>query len=106
MTREKRKFTPEDRLSIIQEASREGTMQTCRTHNLSPSLLQRWRLKYLANGKDGLKPAYHRVDPALQALEEENSQLKKLLGKMALEIEVKSELLKKTSIQPIRKKKS
>jgi hypothetical protein len=48
---------------------------------------------------EGLKPAYHRVDPEVRALEEENERLKRIIAKQALEIEVKSELLKKTPIQ-------
>jgi len=35
------------------------------------------------------------VDPEKQALEEENEMLKKIIARQALEIEVKSELLKK-----------
>jgi hypothetical protein len=54
----------------------------------------------LSKGVEGLKPAYHRIDPEVGALEEENERLKRIIAKQALEIEVKSELLKKTSIQP------
>ena len=76
MKRERRTFSPEDRLSILQEASREGQTQTCRKYNLSPSLFFRWKKKYLTKGMDGLKPAYKRVDPVLRDLEEENERLK------------------------------
>jgi len=41
MKNTRRKFTPEDRLSILQEAQREGHSVTCRKYNLSPSLLTR-----------------------------------------------------------------
>jgi len=63
-------------------------------------LFAKWRSKYLARGVEGLKPAYPRVDPAVRALEEENERLKRIIARQALEIEVKSELLKKTPIQP------
>jgi len=43
------------------------------------------------------------VDPELQALEEENERLKKIVAKQALQIEVQCELLKKTPIQIKRK---
>lgn len=85
MKRERRSFSPEDRLAIVQEGQREGTTATCR--------------KYLAKGVEGLKPAYPRVDPQVRALEEENERLKRIIARQALEIEVKSELLKKTPIQ-------
>ena len=58
----------------------------------------RWKKKYLSKGMEGLKPAYHRVDPEVRALEEENERLKRIIARQALEIEVKSELLKKTPI--------
>ena len=62
---------------------------------LSPSLLRKWRLKYLSKGKEGLKDSYTRVDPQLRVLEEENERLKRIVAKQALELETKSELLKK-----------
>ena len=100
MPRTRRSFTPEQRLSLIQEAEREGYMETCRKYNLSPTLLSRWKQKYQAKGAEGLKPGYRRVDPEVRALEEENERLKRIIAKQALELEVKTEMLKKTPIQP------
>jgi putative transposase len=100
MTKTRRSFTPEERLSLIREAEREGFTETCRKYNLSPTLLSRWKQKYLTKGSEGLKPTYRKVDPELRALEEENERLKKIIARQALELEVKSELLKKTPIQP------
>lgn len=97
--RTNRKFSPEERLSILQEAEREGYTETCRKYNLSPSLLSKWKQRYLNQGAEGLKPAYRRIDPAVRELEDENARLKRIIAKQALEIEVKSELLKKTPIQ-------
>lgn len=100
MKKERRSFSPEDRLAIVQEGQREGTTSVCRKYNLAPSLYARWKSKYLSKGVEGLKPAYHRIDPEIRALEEENERLKRIIAKQALEIEVKSELLKKSPIQP------
>ena len=47
MKKERRSFSPEDRLAIVQEGQREGTTATCRKYNLSPSLFAKWRSKYL-----------------------------------------------------------
>lgn len=99
MARTKRVFTPEDRLSLLHEAEREGFSETCRKHNLSPGLMAVWRKKYLAKGAEGLKPSYRRVDPQLRALEDENERLKRIVARMAMELEVKTEMLKKTPIQ-------
>jgi transposase-like protein len=99
MSRSKRVFTPEERLSLLQEAEREGASVTSRKHNLSPNLLSTWKKKYLAKGAEGLKPAYKRIDPEVRALEEENDRLKRIVARMAMELEVKTEMLKKTPIQ-------
>jgi putative transposase len=105
MSKQKRKFTPEERLSILQECEREGQSVTIRKYNIAPSLLQRWKNKYLSKGISGLKPAYHRVDPEKRALEEENERLKRIISKQALEIEFKTELLKHAAIDPLKKKR-
>lgn len=93
--KKRRQFTPEEKYSILQEAEREGTTETCRKYNLAHSVLSYWRKKYLSNGKEGLKAGYKKIDPQVRNLEEENIRLKKIIAKQALEIEVKDELLKK-----------
>ena len=99
MSKVNRKFRPEDRLSILQEAERDGAVETSRKYNLSPSLLSKWKQRYQSKGVAGLKPQYQRLDPQVRALEEENERLKRIIARQALELEVKGELLKKTPIQ-------
>lgn len=96
MTKTRRQFTPEEKYSILQEVEREGLMEACRRHSLSTSVVRQWRDNYLSQGKEGLKPAYRQVDPQLRQLEEENERLKRIIAKQALEIEFKTELIKKT----------
>lgn len=99
--KQKRKFTAEDRLSILREAEREGRSETIRKYQLAPSLFDRWRRKYLTGGIAGLQGVAKRVDDRkVRELEEENERLKRIVAKQALELEVKSELLKKTPIGP------
>ncbi|MBL7820720.1 MAG: hypothetical protein JNL65_08890 [Saprospiraceae bacterium] len=52
--------------------------------------------KYLAKGKEGLKSEYRRIVPQVRLLEEENAKLKRIIGNQALELEFKTELLKKS----------
>ena len=92
----RRKFTPEEKYSILQEAEREGTTEVARKYNLAHSVLSYWKKKYLSKGKDGLKASYKRIDPQVRALEEENARLKKIIANQALELEFKTELLKKS----------
>lgn len=96
MTKTRRVFTPEEKLSILQEAEREGQTEICRKYNLASSVLSYWKKKYLSKGKDGLKAAYKRVDPEVRALEDEIARLQRIIVKQAVEIEFKTELIKKT----------
>jgi putative transposase len=100
MKNTRRKFTPEERLSIVQEAQREGHDETCRKYSLSPSLLTKWKSRYLSKGLNGLKDSYKRIDPQTRELELENERLRRIIAKQALQIEVQGELLKKTPIGP------
>jgi len=101
--KKRRTFTPEDRLNILQEARKEGRMETIRKYNLSPSLFDRWRSMYETGGIDGLKNHHKRVDPVIRELEEVNERLKRIVANQALELEFKTELLKKTNVLTKRK---
>jgi len=105
MGKSRRQFTPEEKYSILQEAEREGTTETARKYNLAHSVLGYWKKKYLAKGKDGLKASYKKVDAALRALEEENARLKKIVANQALELEFKTELLKKSDAHYLKARK-
>ncbi len=105
MENKKRKFTPEEKLSLLQEAEREGAAVTCRKYNISHSLISHWKKKYLVQGLQGLKGNYKRVDPAVRTLKEENDMLKRIIAKQAIELEFKTELLQAAEINPSKKKK-
>ena len=95
MSKSRRKFSVEQKLQIIQEAEQLGITQTLRKHNLSHSLYLRWKSQFNSGGVGSLKPQYHKIDPEIKALQEENARLKKIIGNQALELEFKTELLKK-----------
>ena len=86
----------EQKLQFIQEADQLGITQTLRKYNLSHSVFLRWRQQFNSGGPSALQPQYHKVDPQVRALEEENARLKKIIGNQALELEFKTELLKKS----------
>ena len=88
-------FTPEEKVSILQEAEREGLTEICRKYNLAHSVVSYWKKKYLAKGKPGLAGDYRRVDSKVKELEAENEKLRRIISKQALEIEVKDEIIKK-----------
>ena len=98
MSRSRRQFSVEQKLAILNEADQNGVTQTLRKHNLSHSVFLRWKNQFNSGGTGSLKPQYHKVDPELRALQEENARLKKIIGNQALELEFKTELLKKTNV--------
>ena len=85
----------EQKLQIIQEAEQSGVTQTLRKHNLSHSVYLKWKRQFNQGGTKLLEPQYPKIDPELRALQEENARLKKIIGNQALELEFKTELLKK-----------
>ena len=95
MKKERRKFTPEEKYSILQESEKEGHTETCRKYNLAASVLSYWKKKYLSKGKDGLEKGYRRIDPQVREMEQQIGRLRKIIADQALEIEFKDELIKK-----------
>ena len=95
MSKQKREFSPEEKISILQEGEREGVSVTCRKYNLAHSVFNYWRKKYLSKGREGLKYTREKADPRVKELEAENERLRRVISKQALEIEVKTELIKK-----------
>lgn len=96
MSRLRRKWTEAEKLLIIQEAEQHGVAETLRRHNVAPSLFHRWRRAYNGEGMEGLKPKYRTVDPEVRQLQQENERLKRIIANQALELEFKTELLKKS----------
>jgi len=89
-----RKLTLEEKVKIVQEAEQIGFTETSLKYNVSSRQIYRWRDK-LQNGGSKALSYGSKIDPELKALKEENIQLKKLVAKLALTVEIKEELLKK-----------
>jgi transposase-like protein len=92
----RRQFTLEQKMQILREAESEGMLNTCRKFDLSQALFYRWKHQFEHKGKDGLLPQYRTIDPELRAIQQENERLKRIVADQALELAVKTELLKKT----------
>jgi transposase-like protein len=98
MAKQRRSFSVDQKLQIIQEARELGVTVILRKHNLSNSVYNRWKDQFDSGGVKGLKRHAETATPEVKALQEENDRLKKIVAKQALEIEVKTELLKKTAL--------
>ena len=93
---EKRKFTKEEKLQILKEASLQGIQATLDKHGLYPTTYSSWKKKLETMGEAGFR---HGMTPEhlkeIKRLEKENEQLKLLLAEKELEGRLKDELLKK-----------
>jgi transposase-like protein len=91
MGKQPRGFSVEQKLQIIQEADQYWITRILRKHNLCHSVFLRWKNQFNEGGAKLLQPQYHRIDPELRALQEENARLKRIIGNQALELEFKTE---------------
>ncbi len=96
----KRTWTIEEKVSILKEAKTLGVVETCRKHGIYATTYYDWKKKYEQGGEEALRPEYSRQEQRdLKKLEKENERLKKLLAEKELEVQIKTELLKKKIAQ-------
>jgi putative transposase len=96
MTMKKRRFTKEEKLKIIKEASENGVKETLEKYDVFRASYYDWKKKFEQMGEEGFN---HGMTPAQQKrireLEKENNLLKQLLVEKELENKLKGDLLKK-----------
>ncbi len=93
-----KQLTLEEKVKIVHEAEQNGFTETGLKHNISSRQIYRWRDKLQKGGSKALSYGA-KIDPELKSLKEENLQLKKLVAKLSLSVEIKEELLKKISLR-------
>ena len=96
MSAPRRKFSKEEKLSILKEASQHGVTITLEKYGVYPASYYAWKKKLHSMGEEGLdhgmtKPQLKRI----RHLEKENQMLKELVAEKELEGRLKDELLKK-----------
>lgn len=96
MSTARRKFSKEEKLSILKEASEHGVNVTLEKYGVYPASYYTWKRKFEGMGEEGLdygmtKPQLKRI----RELEKENQMLKELVAEKELESRLKGELLKK-----------
>lgn len=93
---EKRKFTKEEKLKIIKEASEQGVKLTLEKYSVFPASYYAWKKKMETMGEEGFS---HGMTPEqlkrIRELEKENKLLKEIVIQKELEGKIKDELLKK-----------
>ena len=95
MSRQRRSFSASEKFSIINEADQFGITQTLRKQNLSHSVFRRWKESFNQGGVSQLQSYSRQRNPEVDALEEQIRVLKNIVAKQQIELEFKTELLKK-----------
>jgi putative transposase len=96
MAKQRRSFSASEKLSIINEADQFGVTVTLRKHNLSPTVFRRWRESFNEGGISSLQSYARQRNPEVESLEEQIRVLKNIVAKQQIELEFKTELLKKS----------
>jgi transposase-like protein len=92
---QRRTFSLEEKLDILQQAKQHGITNILHRHNLSYSVFHRWKEKLTEKGKEEIKTLYASVNTKMKDLLEENSLLKKIIANQAMLLEMKEEELRK-----------
>lgn len=92
----KRKFTIQEKLQIIKEASEQGVKATLAMYGIYVASYYSWKYKLEQMGEEGF---HHGMTPQhlkrIRELEKENNALKQLLAEKELDNKLKGDLLKK-----------
>lgn len=96
MAKERRQWSEQQKLQVIQEVELHGLAPILRKYELSQSLFHKWKRSFDKDGTTGLAPKYHKIDPEKRRMEAEIKRLRELVGELSLELRFKEELLKKS----------
>jgi len=96
MSKTRRSFSASEKLAIINEAYQFGVTATLRKYNLSPTVFRRWKENFNEGGVASLKSYSRLRNPEVDALEEQIRVLKNIVAKQSIELEFKTEPLKKS----------
>ena len=89
-----RKFTAQQKTELVLASLRgpKTIAQLCREHDISESLLRKWREQFLAAGAERLSGKAERTEA--DELRRQVGRLERALGRKTMEVEVAGELLR------------
>jgi len=93
-TRKYRKFSAQQKTELVLASLRgpRTIAELCREHEISESLLRKWREQFLAAGAERLSGKTERTEA--DELRRRVSRLERALGRKTLEVEIAGELLR------------
>lgn len=93
----RRRYTAEQKMALVQEASQPGMTisYVARRHGISASLIFGWRRRMSEGGKEAIRADDEVVSKAeVRALQQQVRELQRVLGKKTLENEILREAVK------------
>ena len=89
-----RKFSAQQKTELVLASLRgpKTIAQLCREHDISESLLRKWREQFLAAGAERLSGRQERTEA--DELRRQIARLERALGRKTMEVEVAGELLR------------
>ena len=93
-SRNYRKFSAQQKTEIVLASLRgpKTIAQLCREHDISDSLLRKWRDQFLAAGAERLQGKAERTE--VDELRGQVAKLERALGRTTMEVEIAGELLR------------
>jgi transposase len=93
-TKRYRKFTAQQKTELVLASLRgqRSIAEICREHEISETLLRRWREQFLAAGAQRLSAKAERTE--LDELRRQVGRLERALGRKTMEVEIAGELLR------------
>ena len=93
-TRKYRKFTAQQKTELVLASLRgpKTIAELCREHEISDSLLRKWREQFLAAGAERLQGKSERTEA--DELRRQVARLERALGRKTMEAEIAGELLR------------
>ena len=92
-SRKYRKFSAQQKTELVLASLRgpKTVAQLCREHDISETLLRKWREQFLAAGAERLSGRAERTEDELRR---QVSRLERALGRKTMEVELAGELLR------------
>jgi transposase len=93
-TRKYRKFSAQQKTELVLASLRgpKTIAELCREHEISESLLRKWREQFLAAGAERLQGKSERTEA--DELRRQVARLERALGRKTMEVEIAGELLR------------
>ena len=90
MSKKRREFTPEFKLQCVLDliSGRSRPVEICREHNISDSLLARWRQQFTEQAPKIFEPDHKNRNASAQRM----AELERLVGQLTLELSASKKL--------------